>query len=74
MAAKGQRDVVAVAYSGKLKTTVQMLAIIVLILVTESSPDYLIWLGLGMIYLAALLGLYSAYLYFKAAIPSLSGG
>jgi len=73
MAARGKRDVVAVAYSGKLKTMVQMLAIIVLILVTESSPDYLIWLGLGMIYLAALLGLYSAYLYFKAAIPSLSG-
>ena len=56
-----------------LKTTVQMLAIIVLILVTESSPYYLIWLGLAMIYLAALLGLYSAYLYFKAAMPSLSG-
>jgi len=73
MAARGKRDVVAVAYSGKLKTMVQMLAIIVLILVTESSPDYLIWLGLGMIYLAALLGLYSAYLYFKAAMPSLSG-
>ena len=34
MAARGQRDVVAVAYSGKLKTIlVQMLAIIVLILV-----------------------------------------
>ena len=73
MAARGKRDVVAVAYSGKLKTTVQMLAIIVLILVTKSSPDYLFWLGLGMIYLAALLGLYSAYLYFKAAMPSLSG-
>jgi CDP-diacylglycerol--glycerol-3-phosphate 3-phosphatidyltransferase len=73
MAARGKRDVVAVAYSGKLKTTVQMLAIIVLILVTESSPYYFIWLGLGMIYLAALLGLYSAYLYFKAAMPSLSG-
>ena len=72
MAARGKRDVVAVAYSGKLKTTVQMLAIIVLILVTESSPYYLIWLGLAMIYLAALLGLYSAYLYFKAAMPSLS--
>ncbi|MFZ8977336.1 MAG: CDP-diacylglycerol--glycerol-3-phosphate 3-phosphatidyltransferase [Pseudohongiellaceae bacterium] len=73
MAARGKRDVVAVAYSGKLKTMVQMLAIIVLILVTESSPYYLIWLGLAMIYLAALLGLYSAYLYFKAAMPSLSG-
>ena len=73
MAARGNRDVVAVAYSGKLKTTVQMLAIIVLILVTESSPDHLIWLGLSMIYLAALLGLYSACLYFKAAMSSLSG-
>ena len=74
MAARGERDVVAVAYSGKLKTTVQMLAIIVLMLVTESTPKYVFWLGLGMIYIAALLGLYSAYLYFRAALPSLSGG
>ena len=72
MAAKGERDVVAVAYSGKLKTTLQMLAIIVLMLVTESSSIYVFWLGLGMIYIAALLGLYSAYLYFRAAMPSLS--
>jgi len=72
MAARGKRDVVAVAYSGKLKTTTQMLAIIVLILVTETSPDYVFWLGQGMIYLAALLGLYSAYLYLKAAMPALS--
>ena len=72
MAAKGERDVVAVAYSGKLKTTVQMLAIIVLMLVTESSSIYVFWLGLSMIYIAALLGLYSAYLYFRAAMPFLS--
>ena len=72
MAARGKRDAVAVAYS-----------------VTQNHgsdagnycadtchgifPYYLIWLGLAMIYLAALLGLYSAYLYFKAAMPSLSG-
>ena len=51
MASRGKREVVAVAYSGKLKTTFQMLSIIVLILVTDSSPDYLFWLGQGMIYL-----------------------
>ena len=72
MASRGKREVVAVAYSGKLKTTFQMLSIIVLILVTDSSPDYLFWLGQGMIYLAAVLGLYSACQYLKAAIPSLS--
>ncbi|MED5310748.1 MAG: CDP-diacylglycerol--glycerol-3-phosphate 3-phosphatidyltransferase [Pseudomonadota bacterium] len=72
MASRGQREVVAVAYSGKLKTTFQMLSIIVLILVTDSSPDYLFLLGQGMIYLAAVLGLYSACQYLKAAIPSLS--
>ena len=73
MALKGKREEVAVVFSGKLKTTFQMLAIIALILVHESSPDYLLSLGQGMIYLAALLSLYSAYYYLKMAKPFLSG-
>tara|TARA_B100001057_G_scaffold167063_2_gene167775 strand:+ start:2044 stop:2589 length:546 start_codon:yes stop_codon:yes gene_type:complete len=72
MALKGKHEAVAVAFSGKLKTTFQMLAIIVLILVSESSPDYLLPLGQGMIHLAALLSLYSAYHYLKTAKPFLT--
>jgi len=69
MATRGHREAVAVAFSGKLKTTFQMIAIVALILVTESSPDWLLMTGFVMIYIAALLCLYSALHYFKAARP-----
>ena len=72
MATRGHREAVAVAFSGKLKTTFQMIAIVTLILVTESSPDWLLMTGFVMIYIAALLSLYSALHYFKAARPYLT--
>jgi CDP-diacylglycerol--glycerol-3-phosphate 3-phosphatidyltransferase len=72
MATRGHREAVAVAFSGKLKTTFQMIAIVTLILVTESSPDWLLMTGYVMIYIAALLSLYSALHYFKAARPYLT--
>ena len=72
MATRGHREAVAVAFSGKLKTTFQMIAIVTLILVTESSPDWLLMTGFVMIYIAALLSLYSALHYFKAARPFLT--
>ncbi len=72
MATRGHREAVAVAFSGKLKTTFQMIAIVALILVTESSPDWLLMAGYVMIYIAALLSLYSALHYFKAARPYLT--
>jgi len=72
MATRGHREAVAVAFSGKLKTTFQMIAIVALILVTENSPDWLLMTGFVMIYIAALLSLYSALHYFKAARPYLT--
>ena len=72
MATRGHREAVAVAFSGKLKTTFQMIAIVALILVTESSPDWLLMTGFVMIYIAALLSLHSALYYFKAARPYLT--
>jgi CDP-diacylglycerol--glycerol-3-phosphate 3-phosphatidyltransferase len=72
MATRGHREAVAVAFSGKLKTTFQMIAIVALILVTESSPDWLLMTGFVMIYIAALLSLYSALHYLKAARPYLT--
>lgn len=71
MASRGQREAVAVALSGKLKTTFQMIAIIVLMLVTDTTPDWLLMAGYVMITIAALLSLYSALHYFKAARPYL---
>lgn len=67
MASRGNREAVAVAFSGKLKTTFQMMAIIVLMLVTDVTPDWLLMTGYVMIYIAATLSLYSALNYFKAA-------
>ena len=71
MAAKGQRDTVAVAFSGKLKTTVQMLAIIALLLASPSLPALILQIGYGLIYLAALLSISSMIQYFRSAWPVL---
>lgn len=67
MASRGERDAVAVAFSGKLKTSFQMIAIILLLLVVEQTPQWMFWLGFVMIYIAAVLSLWSALHYFKAA-------
>lgn len=66
MASKGLRDKVAVKFSGKLKTTVQMLAIITLLLANPSLPEWLLMLGYGLIYLAAVLSISSGAQYFRA--------
>ena len=66
MAAKGLRDKVAVKFSGKLKTTVQMLAIIILLLANPNLPEWLLMLGYGLIYFAAVLSISSAMQYFRA--------
>ena len=66
MAANGLRDKVAVKFSGKLKTTVQMLAIIALLLANSSLPGWVLLLGYGLIYLAALLSISSGMQYFRA--------
>lgn len=66
MASKGLRDKVAVKFSGKLKTTVQMLAIIALLLASPSLPEWVLMLGYGLIYLAAILSISSGTQYFRA--------
>lgn len=67
MAAKGKRDKVAVAFSGKLKTTVQMLAIMTLLLANPTLPEWVLLLGYGLIYLAAVLSISSMWQYFRGA-------
>lgn len=73
MAGRGQREAVKVAFAGKVKTTVQMIAIIVLL---ASDPDgfALFWqFGFVLIYVAAGLSLYSMYNYYKGASKHLQG-
>ncbi len=67
MAELGKRASVAVSFIGKLKTTLQMTSITVLLL----HHPLLDPLGLGLLVLAAALTLWSMCLYLKAAWPDL---
>jgi len=71
MAELGKRASVAVSYVGKVKTTLQLIAISLLI---YSQPLYglpIFKLGEVLLYIAALLTLYSMFVYLKAAWPVL---
>ncbi|MFN3881352.1 MAG: CDP-diacylglycerol--glycerol-3-phosphate 3-phosphatidyltransferase [Nitrincola lacisaponensis] len=70
MAEIGERTRVAVSMIGKVKTTLQMVAILVLIAVPPFS--LLSWVGILTLYGAALLTLWSMFLYLRAAWPLLS--
>lgn len=69
MAELGKRANIAVSYVGKLKTTIQMLSIVIML---GFAPYTLFaWVGIGALYLAAVLTLWSMYIYLKAAWPDL---
>jgi len=65
MAELGQRASIAVSYIGKVKTTLQMTAIIVLL----ADISLLHWVGYIALFCAALLTLWSMILYLRAAWP-----
>ncbi|PXX92028.1 CDP-diacylglycerol--glycerol-3-phosphate 3-phosphatidyltransferase [Marinobacter vulgaris] len=69
MAEIGSRGSVAVSYIGKIKTTAQMVAIIMLL----AFPPGVLWahLGTALLYVAAVLTFWSMILYLKAAWPDL---
>lgn len=68
MAELGQRTSVAVSYIGKVKTFVQMVAILVLLgLDPHTTPAWMTTGAYLMIYAAAVLTLYSMLMYLKAA-------
>jgi len=67
MAAKGKREKVAVAFSGKLKTTVQMIAICALLLFHDDFPFWILQVGYVTTYVAAGLSLWSMGEYFQNA-------
>lgn len=71
MASMNQRDAVAVGYIGKVKTTVQMIAIIVLLAATPDWPRAVFLAGSVLLYLAALLSLWSMVSYLRNALPVL---
>jgi len=69
----GARTRVAVSIVGKLKTTIQMIAILLLLfkLPYAGFPTHTV--GVLLLYVAAVLTLWSMIVYMKAAWPLLSG-
>lgn len=72
MAEQGKRENVAVSFIGKFKTLCQMSAIFWLLLGSESV--YFFWFGMGLIYLAAGLTIWSMYQYLLASWQHLFAG
>jgi CDP-diacylglycerol---glycerol-3-phosphate 3-phosphatidyltransferase len=73
MAEIGARAKVAVSAIGKFKTTAQMISIILLLLRDASFGHWVYYPGLVLLYLAAMLTLWSMWVYLRAAWPALSG-
>ena len=73
MAELGSRASVAVSMVGKLKTTLQMIAIIVLLAFNPSQYPMLHYVGVLLVYAAAALTLWSMIVYLRAAWPDLMG-
>lgn len=71
MAELGKRTSVAVSWLGKVKTTVQMVALTVLLYCGPATHAVIIFLGYLLLYIAAILTLWSMFIYLKAAWPEL---
>jgi len=69
MAEIGKRTSMAVSQLGKIKTTVQMIALVILLYCTPRSNAFLAITGYVLLYVAAVLTLWSMALYLKVAWP-----
>ena len=74
MAHYSSRRSVAVSMVGKVKTVFQMIAIIVLLAFGPDLNSVPVIIGYVLLYAAAILTLWSMYLYLKLAWPDLSSG
>lgn len=72
MAEVGKRKSVAVSNLGKTKTTIQMLALLILLYCDNTTPAVPVFLGYTLLYIAAVLTVWSMVLYLKAAWVQLS--
>ena len=67
LALRDLRNSAAVIFSGKLKTTIQMIAIIILLLADASLPEWVWFAGYLLLNLAALVSVWSMVHYFRNA-------
>jgi len=74
MAELGQRAKVAVSVIGKIKTTFQMAAILILLAVIPEHGHPMMHVGFVCLYIAVGLTLWSAFIYLRAAWPLLKEG
>lgn len=72
MAELGKRSRVKVNTLGKIKTAVQMIALIVLLSCDTSTSTLIILLGYILLYIAAVLTIWSMFLYLKAAFSEIN--
>lgn len=72
MAQMGRKMKLSVLWWAKVKTTLQMLALLLLIAYKPDYPKYLLHTGCALLYAAALLTLWSMWLYLKTAWPDLT--
>jgi CDP-diacylglycerol--glycerol-3-phosphate 3-phosphatidyltransferase len=74
MAEVGARATVAVSLLGKIKTTLQIVAIVVLLAFDPARHTVMKNLGIAALYVAAVLTLWSMIIYLRAAWPSFKEG
>lgn len=72
MAEIGKRTSVAVNFIAKIKTVIQMIALILLLWYSPGRHTSILWAGVVLLYLAALLTLWTMTVYLKAAWPDLT--
>tara|TARA_X000000950_G_scaffold256228_1_gene321523 strand:+ start:2340 stop:2900 length:561 start_codon:yes stop_codon:yes gene_type:complete len=71
MAEMDQSITVAVSYLGKIKTTVQMIAIAILMYLPSDAEGAWIVIGYATLYVAAVMTIWSMSVYLRAAWPTL---
>ncbi|TAK77120.1 MAG: CDP-diacylglycerol--glycerol-3-phosphate 3-phosphatidyltransferase [Gammaproteobacteria bacterium] len=72
MAEIGKRASVAVSSLGKIKTTIQMLALVILLYCDNTSKAILVFAGYFLLYVAAVLTIWSMLAYLKVAWTQLT--
>lgn len=73
MAEMGKRTSVAVSRVGKFKTTLQMIAIIIILAQTSLKLTWLGFLGFTALYVSTGLTIWSMVIYLKVALPDFKG-
>ena len=72
MSELGKRRSVTVSFLSKLKTTIQMASLVFLLWYAAGQPAVILWIGVALLSVAALLTLWTMILYLMIAWPDLT--